>query len=55
MRWWLFTLSLLLLSSPLAYGQQQYSEATCILLQQQIERFSVQPQSRNYLDSKREY
>tara|TARA_R110002126_G_scaffold75469_23_gene188409 strand:+ start:13571 stop:14605 length:1035 start_codon:yes stop_codon:yes gene_type:complete len=55
MRCWLFTLSLLLLSAPLAYGQQQYSEAACILLQQQIERFSGQPQLSAYQDSKRQF
>lgn len=55
MRCWLLTLSLLLLSSPLAYGQQQYSEAACILLQQQIERFSGQLQLSTYRDSKRQF
>ncbi|WP_052749095.1 nuclease-related domain-containing protein [Arsukibacterium ikkense] len=55
MRCWRFTLPLLLVFSPLALGQQQYTEGTCILLQQQIARFSPQPQSRNYLDSKREF
>lgn len=55
MRYWLFILVLLLLSSPLAYGQPQYTEAACILLQQQIERFSQQPQGRIYQDSKRQF
>ncbi|WP_333606657.1 nuclease-related domain-containing protein [Arsukibacterium sp.] len=55
MRCWLLSLSLLLLSSPLAYSQQQYTEAACILLQQQIERFSHQPQLSTYQDSKRQF
>jgi hypothetical protein len=55
MRWMLFTLPLLLLISPLAFGQQQYSAAACILLQQQIERFSHQPQLSSYQDSKRQF
>ncbi|SNY50092.1 Nuclease-related domain-containing protein [Arsukibacterium tuosuense] len=55
MRFWLFTLLLLLLRSPLAYSQQQYTEAACILLQQQIERFSPQPQLSTYQDSKRQF
>ncbi|MBV2129138.1 nuclease-related domain-containing protein [Arsukibacterium indicum] len=55
MRCWRLTLSLLLLSAPLAYGQPQYSEAACILLQQQIERFSHQPQLSTYQDSKRQF
>jgi hypothetical protein len=54
-RYWRFTLLLLLLLSPLAFGQQQYTEGTCILLQQQIDRYSPQPQSHRYLDSKREF
>lgn len=55
MRYWLYTLSLLLLSSPLAFGQQQYTEAACILLQQQIDRFSGQPQLSTYQDTKRQF
>ena len=55
MRYWRFTLLLLLLMSPLAYSQQQYSEAACILLQQQIERFSHQPRLSTYQDSKRQF
>ncbi|MAD73647.1 MAG: hypothetical protein CML20_02385 [Rheinheimera sp.] len=55
MRCWLFTLLLLLFGSSLAYGQQQYSEAACILLQQQIDRFSSQPQLSTYQDSKRQF
>ena len=54
MRYWRFTLLLLLLMSPLAYSQQQYSEAACILLQQQIDRFSNQQLSA-YQDSKRQF
>ena len=46
---------LLLAFSPLGYGQQQYSEGACILLQQQADRFAHQPQNRNYRSAKREY
>lgn len=55
MRCLLFILSLLLLSSPSVYGLQQYTEGACILLDQQIQRFSHQPQSSNYRNAKLEY
>ena len=55
MRLLLLTLLLLLFVSPLAYSQQQYSEGACILLQQQIDRFSQQKQSSNYRSARREY
>lgn len=29
------------------FAQQQYTEATCLLLQQQINRFAAQPESRH--------
>ncbi|MDP5150621.1 nuclease-related domain-containing protein [Rheinheimera baltica] len=48
------TLSLLLLISIQATGQQ-YSAGACILLQQQIDRFAAQPQNSNYRYAKREY
>ena len=51
----LLILSLLLMVSPLAYSQQQYSEGACILLAQQIDRFSQQKQSSNYRSARREY
>ena len=51
----LLILSLLLMVSPSAYSQQQYSEGACILLQQQIDRFSQQKQSSNYRSARREY
>ena len=51
----LLILSLLLMISPLAYSQQQYSEGACILLAQQIDRFSQQKQSSNYRSARREY
>src|SRR5690606_27380154 len=47
--------SLLLTVTPLAYSQQQYSEGACILLAQQIDRFSQQKQSSNYRSARREY
>ncbi len=46
---------LLLLLSPLLYAQQRLSEGACILLLQQIDRFSQQKQSSNYRSAKREY
>lgn len=55
MRTLLITLSLLLLVSPLVYSQQQYTEGACIMLQQQIDRFSHQKQNSNYRSAKREY
>ena len=54
MRWMRFTLPLLLLLSPLAFGQKQYTEGACLLLQQQADRFAGQPNSRNYQDARRE-
>jgi len=48
-------LILLLVVSPLGYGQQQYSEGACILLQQQADRFAHQPQNSNYRSAMREY
>lgn len=55
MRSLLFILLLLLLNLPVAYGLQQYTEGACILLDQQIQRFSRQPQSSNYRNAKSEY
>ena len=49
-----FTLPLLLLISPLAFGQKQYTEAACLLLQHQVVQFSHQPNSHNYQSAKRE-
>ncbi|MEW5682205.1 MAG: NERD domain-containing protein [Pseudomonadota bacterium] len=46
---------LLLLLSPLLFAQQRLSEGACILLLQQIDRFSQQKQSSNYRNAKREY
>lgn len=46
---------LLLLLSPLLAAQQRLSEGACILLLQQIDRFSQQKQSSNYRNAKREY
>lgn len=54
MRWMRFTLPLLLLFSPLAFGQNQYTEAACLLLQHQMSQFSNQPNSHNYQSAKRE-
>ena len=54
MRYLLFTLTLLLIPIPLA-AQQQYTDGACILLQQQIDRFSQQRQNGNYRSAKREY
>ncbi|SEH85757.1 Nuclease-related domain-containing protein [Rheinheimera pacifica] len=55
MRWMRFTLPLLLLTSPLAFGQKQYTEGACLLLQHQIVQFSNQPNSHNYQSAKREF
>ncbi|HSG51513.1 MAG TPA: hypothetical protein VLA40_05355 [Rheinheimera sp.] len=49
-----FTLLFLLLISPTCFAQQQYTEAACLLLQQQADRFAGQPNSRTYLDTRRE-
>ncbi|WP_161796368.1 nuclease-related domain-containing protein [Arsukibacterium ikkense] len=46
---------LLLLMCAQAFAQQQYTEGACILLDQQIQRFSHQPQSSNYRNAKNEY
>lgn len=54
MRYLLFTITLLLVSLPLA-AQQQYTDGACILLQQQIDRFDQQRQNSNYRSAKREY
>lgn len=54
MRWMRFTLPLLLLISPLAFGQKQYTEGACLLLQHQMVQFSAQPNSHNYQSAKRE-
>lgn len=54
MRWMRFTLLLLLVISPLAFGQKQYTEAACLLLQHQMAQFSHQPNSHNYQSAKRE-
>ena len=48
-------LLLLVLSLPKVFGQQQYTEGACILLQQQIDRFSHQKQNSNYRNAKNEY
>lgn len=49
-----FTFLFLLPISPLCFAQQQYSEAACLLLQQQADRFAGQPNSSTYLDTRRE-
>lgn len=36
-------------------AQQQYNEATCLLLQQQIDRFAAQPESRHYRQALRDF
>ncbi|MDX5405444.1 MAG: NERD domain-containing protein [Chromatiaceae bacterium] len=46
---------LLLLLSPMLFAQQRLGEGACILLLQQIERFSQQKRSSNYRNAKREY
>jgi hypothetical protein len=55
MRWMRFTLPLLLLISPLAFSQKQYTEGACLLLQHQMVQFSAQPNSHNYQSAKREF
>ncbi|MBZ9611314.1 nuclease-related domain-containing protein [Rheinheimera maricola] len=55
MRGLLLSLLLFILGSPMVYGQQQYTEGACILLQQQIARFSHQKQNSNYRSATREY
>lgn len=54
MRYLLFALTLLLIPTSLL-AQQQYTDGACILLQQQIDRFSQQRQNSNYRSAKREY
>ena len=54
MRWMRFTLPLLLFISPLAFGQKQYTEGACLLLQHQMVQFAHQPNSHNYQSAKRE-
>ncbi|WP_290613730.1 nuclease-related domain-containing protein [Arsukibacterium sp. UBA3155] len=55
MRWMSFFLPLLMLISVQVSALQQYSEGACILLDQQVQRFSSQPQSSNYRNAKSEY
>lgn len=55
MRWVRFYLPLLLLTATETVGQQQYSEGACILLDQQVQRFSHIPQSSSYRNAKSEY
>lgn len=55
MRWMRFTLPLLLLISPLVFGQKQYTEGACLLLQHQMAQFSAQPNSHNYQSAKRAF
>ena len=55
MRCTFYILLLFVLSLPMAFGQQQYTEGACILLQQQIDRFSHQKQNSNYRNAKNEY
>jgi len=55
MRWMRFTLPLLLLISPLAFGQKQYTEGACLLLQHQMVQFLAQPNSHNYQSAKRAF
>jgi len=52
MRWVRYFLPLLLLISVQAFGQQRYSEGACILLDQQVQRFSHMPQSSSYRNAK---
>lgn len=55
MHWIHFTLLLLMLISPLAFAQKQYTEGACLLLQHQMVQFSAQPSSHNYRSAKREF
>ncbi|QBL10450.1 NERD domain-containing protein [Rheinheimera sp. D18] len=55
MRYLLLALSLLIFVSPQVYSQQQYTEGACIMLQQQIDRFSHQKQNSNFVSATREY
>lgn len=54
MRWMRSAFLLLLIISPTCFAQKQYTEAACLLLQQQADRFAGQPNSRNYQDTRRE-
>lgn len=55
MRWMRFILPLLLLISPLAFSQKQYTEGACLLLQHQMAQFAHQPNSHNYQSAKHEF
>lgn len=56
MRFLLFVVLLLCaVFSKSTLAQQQYNEATCLLLQQQIDRFAAQPESRHYRQAKRDF
>ncbi|MDX1537057.1 nuclease-related domain-containing protein [Arsukibacterium sp.] len=55
MHWVRYLLPLLLLIAVQAVGQQRYSEGACILLDQQVQRFSHMPQSSSYRNAKSEY
>lgn len=55
MRWMRFTLPLLLFICPQAFGQKQYTEGACLLLQHQMVQFAAQPNSHNYQSAKREF
>lgn len=48
-------LLLLVLLSNTIFAQQQYNEATCLLLQQQIDRFAAQPENRHYRQAQRDF
>ena len=54
MRLMRFTFLFLLLISPKCFAQQQYTEAACLLLQQQADRFAGQPNGSTYLDTRRQ-
>jgi hypothetical protein len=43
------------LFAPLCYAQQHYTEAGCILLFDQMQRFSAYPQRASYREAKRQY
>ena len=49
-----FSLLFLLLISPTCFAQKQYTDAACLLLQQQADRFTGQPNSSTYLDTRRQ-
>ena len=55
MHWVRYLLPLLILIAVQAVGQQRYSEGACILLDQQVQRFSHMPQSSSYRNAKSEY